>query len=519
MLPRVPQSATAPSPRPGGAPGAGFGLGALVVRHYRWCALLVLALMACNVFLGLASSNVNDFEEGRYGVTAYEMQQHRSFVVTTYAGQKEFWALKPPLGYWLMAMSYALFGGSVLAMRLPSALCALAAVAVTMSAARRWFDSRRAILAGAILATTFGFLSHHGARSGDFDAALTLILLLMAVLLPGLADSPESWRVVPIALLLACGFLLKSFAIMPMVLVAGIYLGWTGSWRRLRLAPSLAALGLFVTIVGLWAAARWRADGSPDFLLRMLREDVVERSTSIVDKSTSSPFGYLTALFDRFAPWPVLMLAAAVVALRDGGPRWPLRPRRPEAAKLLLLWIGVPLVIVSLVRTQHHWYLDPIYPALAMLAAGCALFLVERTPTRRRALALAGLVLLPLALCEARLLARVLVREPMSQDQRFLGALTPASTGGCREIRTTCRLFYSERFLLEVADGFEIVEPGAVAPAAAPRLPAATCLLVGKQPWRRPPAPPSDRLPSRDRLLPGNASYALYRGAGAGARP
>ncbi len=491
-----------------------------VDRHGLWCAALVLALMTCNVLLGLGTSNVNDYDEARYVVTAFEMQQHRAFVLTTYGEQRE------ALGYWLMALSFSLFGGSALAMRLPSALCALAAVAVTMAAARRWFDGRRAVLAGAILATTFGFLSHHGARSGDFDAGLTLVLLLVAVQLPGIAESP--WRVVPVALLFACGFLLKSFAIAPMVLVAAGYLAWTGAWRRLRLVPSLAALGLFALIVGTWAFARWRADGSPDFFLRMFREDVVGRSTSIVDKSTSSPFGYLAGIFDRFAPWPVLMLAAASVALRAGGtrrPLWPLRPRRPEITRLLVLWIGVPLVFFSLVRTQHHWYLDPTYPALAMVAAGCALFLVERTPPRRRTLAIAALVALPLALCEARLLARVLLGEPMSADQRFLRGLTPAAAG-CREIRTTCRLAHSERFLLEVADGVEVVEPGQAPPAAAgaavlrtapARSPAdAACLLVGKLAWRLPPAPPPDRLPPRDRLFADSAGYALYRGTGAG---
>lgn len=493
-------------------------LGRFVDRHDRWCAALVLALMACNVFLGLATSNVNDYDEARYGVTAFEMQQHRDLVMTTYAGQREVWALKPPLGYWLMALSFSLFGGSALAMRLPSALCALAAVAVTMGAARRWFDRRLAILAGAILATTFGFLSNHGARSGDFDAGLTLILLLVAVQLPGIAESP--WRVVPVALLFACGFLLKSFAIAPMVLVAGSYLVWTGAWRRLRLAPCAVALGLFALIVGAWAFARWQADGSPDFFLRMVREDVVGRSTSIVDKSTSSPFGYVTGIFDRFAPWPVLMLAAAGLALARGpGAGGQLPPRRPEITRLLVLWIGVPLVFFSVVRTQHHWYLDPMYPALAMVAAGCAVFLVERTPPLRRSLAIAALVALPLALCEARLLARVLIREPMSADQRFLRGLTPAAAG-CREIRTTCRLLHSERFLLEVADGFDVVEPGQAPPDAAPaaalgappaRSPAdAACLLVGKPAWRHPPAPPPDRLPPRDRLLAESAGYALY---------
>jgi len=142
------------------------------------------------------------------------------------------------------------------------------------------------------------------------------------------------------------------------------------------------------------------------------------------------------------------------------------------------------------VRTQHHWYLDPLYPALAMAAAGCALFLVERTPDRRRALAIAALVALPLALCEARVLGRVLIREPMSAAERFLAGFTPASTGGCREIRTTWRLAWSERFILEVADGFDVVEPGQAVPAtaSAPAPANTACLLVGKRPWRRPPA-------------------------------
>jgi 4-amino-4-deoxy-L-arabinose transferase-like glycosyltransferase len=484
-----------------------------VTRHYGLCAALVLALMACNVFLGLSTSGINDLEEGRYGVSAFEMQQHRSFVVTTYGGNKEFWACKPPLGYLLMALSFGLFGGSALALRLPSALCALATVALTMRSARRWSSRRLAILAGLIVATTFGFLSHHGARSGDFDACLTLVLLLAAVQLPGLGESP--WRVLGLSAVLACGFLLKSFAIVPMVLVTGSYVLWSGSWRRQRLIPCVAALGLFGAIVGAWAFARWQADGSTAFFIRMINEDLIGRSTSIVDRSSSSPFSYATALFDRFAPWPLVMIGAAGVAIQAGR-SLPLRDSR--ITKLLLLWVGVPFAIVSLVRTQHHWYLDPIYPALAMVAAGSALLLVERSPGRFRTAALVALVALPLLLCEGRVLARVLITEPMPADQRFLSALNPSSTRGCREIRTTSRLLYSERFILEVIDGFEVIEP-APPPAEPDRFPAATCLLVEKNAWRHPPPPAADRLPGRALLVAGNPSFALYRARAVGALP
>jgi 4-amino-4-deoxy-L-arabinose transferase-like glycosyltransferase len=491
--------------------GLARAVGGWVVRHHRLCFVLVLALVAGNVFLDLGNSKVNDYDEARYGVSAFEMQQHQDFVVPTYAGRKELWALKPPLGYWLMALSFALFGGSALAMRLPSALCAVAAAAVTMSFARRWFHRRLAILAGLIVATTFGYLSHHGARSGDFDSALTLILLLAAVQLPGLGVSP--WRVVPLAAVFACGFLLKSFGIVPMLAVTGAYLLWSGDWRRQRPLPWLAAAGVFAAIVGGWAAARWHADGSPDFLLRMLREDVVDRSTSIVDRSTSSPYGYLLALFDRFAPWPPLMLAAAAVVLRVRRPQWLQHLRRGRIAGLLALWVALPLTIVSLVRTQHHWYLDPIYPALAMVAAGSALFLIKRMPERLRGPAVIGLLVLPLTLCEARLVGHVLLRDPMPASQRFLRALKPAEATDCHAIRSTFALAYSERFILEVVDGFRVVEPAAGgrdrgAPAAD-----GTCLLVGKSAWRR-PAAAVDPVPRGEVLLADSASYAVYRPAG-----
>src|SRR5437764_11121437 len=73
-------------------------LGNLAVRRYGLCVAFVLLLMALNVFAGLSSVSLNDSDEARYGVAAWEMLQHKSFILTTYAGQPEYWNLKPPLG-------------------------------------------------------------------------------------------------------------------------------------------------------------------------------------------------------------------------------------------------------------------------------------------------------------------------------------------------------------------------------------------------------------------------------------
>jgi len=479
-------------------------LGLLALRHYTLCAALVLALMAWNVFAGLGSVALNDSDEARYGVSAWEMLQHRSFIVTTYAGEREYWNLKPPLGYWLMALSFYLFGPTPFALRFPSALCALGVVAGTLWIGRRWLGRRESLLAGLIVATAFGFLSNHGARSGDLDAALTLLLLFATVEVSRLGESP--WRVVGLGALLSAGFLLKSFAILPVLVVAAIFMVLTGAWRRQRVLPCLVALLVFLLPVGAWAWARVQADGSAYFLQRMVQEDLLDRSTLVIDKVTYSPLGYVSALFDRFAPWPLLLLVAVVVILRAEGLRAGfrrLRRDREGRLQLLLLWALVPLVLFSLSRTQHHWYLDPSYPAWAMLAAGAVLALVRRTRPERRTVVLVACVLVPLALCELRLLYRVLIAERMPEPQRFLTLLKDHRLELGPEIRTS-PLRHSERFILEAMDGFRVEEVEAHRAAAA--APASLLVAKGVPGPRLQPSPGSG-------IFLENRHYLLFQGA------
>jgi 4-amino-4-deoxy-L-arabinose transferase-like glycosyltransferase len=439
-------------------------LGRLAIRQYALCALLVLLFTAFNAFVGLGETRIDDSDEARYGVSAYEMVQSRSLVVTTYAGMPEYWNLKPPLGYWLIALSFYLFGVSPFTLRLPAALFALATVALTIAFCRRHLNRRAALVAGLIVATTFGLFSHHGARSGDLDSALTFALVLAISLIPRLAESPG--RVIGFSALLAVGFLLKSFAILPVLLVTVLWLAWTGSWRRLRPAACLAGAALFLAVAAAWTLARWHADGSPYFLQRMVGEDLLARSLYEIDKGRSYPLSYVVSLFDRFAPWPLLILGGLFMGGAAGRDRLRavLGRRGYRRAPLLVLWIAVPLVLFSVARTHHHWYLDPVYPALAMMAAGSLLAVLRRVPPARRGAALFACFFLPLVFCEARLLERVLVRDRMPDSQRFLLSLSGRRAELGPDLRAAVPLYHSERFILEAVDGFRVAEGAGYGP-------------------------------------------------------
>jgi len=194
---------------------------------------------------------------------------------------------------------------------------------------------------------------------------------------------------------------------------------------------------------------------------------------------------------------------AVVVILRAEGVRAGLRRLRESRLQLLLLWALVPLVLFSLSRTQHHWYLDPSYPAWAMLAAGAVLALVRRTRPERRTAVLVACVLVPLALCEVRLLYRVLIAERMPEPQRFLTLLKDHRLELGPEIRTS-PLRHSERFILEAMDGFWVEEVEAHRAAAA--APASLLVAKGVPGPRLQPSPGSG-------IFLENRHYLLFQGA------
>src|SRR5262249_9223053 len=156
--------------------------------------------------------------------------------------------------------------------------------------------------------------------TGDLDAMLTALVVLAMLQLVSPARSV--FRDLLLGLTLATIFLLKSFALLPILAVIGAYAFFLPRVER----PSVAALARIalplVAAVVLWGISRWIADGSPWFLLQMTREDLVLRTAQAIDKGAPSRLGYLPTILDRFAPWPLLVLPYAALAWRRRKRPW-----------------------------------------------------------------------------------------------------------------------------------------------------------------------------------------------------
>jgi 4-amino-4-deoxy-L-arabinose transferase-like glycosyltransferase len=373
---------------------AGFGLRALLLLAV--CALVLLA--------GNGTASLLDRDEARFALAVKEMRSRGDLVLPTNWGQPRYH--KPILAYWLALASERLFGESELALRLPSVLSGLAAVAATMALARRRFGERVALRAGAILGTSLLFVIESKILTADAPllAATTASLWAWQELEPP-ANRRRPWQIL-FWLGVAAGLLAKAVNV-AFLLAAGSARAFlrasrlTGGRRRTRarlaalaagvvaaaippiafLGPVLFALvaldvlasahrrgvtrtpfgwswglALCAALVALWVVPAWvRSDGE---LLRVgLGHHLLARTSVAFEGHRGPPGTYLVTTVLAFFPWAALVPAALAGAWRD--------PR----SELLPAWVLGTWVLVESMASKLPHYVLVALPALAVLVA------------------------------------------------------------------------------------------------------------------------------------------------------
>jgi 4-amino-4-deoxy-L-arabinose transferase-like glycosyltransferase len=372
------------------------------VHRGRWLAGAVLAVAAFNLAFRIGNEMVQVWDESLFAITAAEMVSSGDPIGTTFLGALDYYNSKPPLHVWLVALSFKVLGPGVVSLRVPAMVAAWLTVAVLIWWAGRAFGRAMGVMAGLVLATSYGFLYVHSGRSGNSDSLFTLLVLLTVVTSWAARDRP--WRRAWLGVLVGLVFMVKGMGIlMPAVIVAGVELG--SRWRgRERWLPLATAAAIAVLIAMPWAVARWQVDGWR-FFDAMFVHDFVERASTVLEGHEGAPYYYLYFLQKHHYDW----LLAGVVALACLPDRWSL-VRMPAAGPgrftrvLLLSWFAATFVLPSVVVTKLGWYLNSFYPLFA-LGVGWAIvesWRAAEAHPRRRAL-VAATVVVALGVAEGKL--------------------------------------------------------------------------------------------------------------------
>nr|MBP7323866.1 glycosyltransferase family 39 protein [Deltaproteobacteria bacterium] len=152
---------------------------------YRYIVVGIFGLVL--FFLNLGEWDLWNPDEPRYAQIAREMRESGEWILPHLNGM--VYAEKPPLVFWLTALSQKIFNkDSAFSNRFPSAVAALLTTLVVYWFGTRLFNERAGIFAALVLATNaeFFWLAHRV----NLDTMLTLwITAAMAAMYTGLVDS------------------------------------------------------------------------------------------------------------------------------------------------------------------------------------------------------------------------------------------------------------------------------------------------------------------------------------------
>ena len=119
--------------------------------------IIFLALILYIFFSGIGSYGLLSKDEPRYAGCALEMIENHDWVVPKFNFQDRF--DKPALFYWLIAISYKIFGVSEFSSRLPSAVSAILLVLFTWYIGNRIIGNNAGLISAAILGTSVEYIA------------------------------------------------------------------------------------------------------------------------------------------------------------------------------------------------------------------------------------------------------------------------------------------------------------------------------------------------------------------------
>jgi len=341
------------------------------MKPVRGLTLPLVLLAALTFLVGLGRGPITDADEAFYAEAAREMVESGDWVTPFYNYEPRF--QKPILYYWLTAATYLATGPTESAARLWSALSGVGLVLLTAACARRWYDDGVGLLAGAIVATSFGYYSIGHMALPDLLLTFFITAAIWTALV-AMLDAPRArsrW-VALTALAVAAGFLTKGpvGVVIPGLVVLPIVL-LERRGLNLRLSDAGLALLIFVVVAFPWYGAMWSRHGSVYFESFFLGDNVERFATDRFNDPRAWWF-YGPVLLGGLLPW-------TPIALVWLGPAWRFLTRRQDLETMelrLLLWGLLPLVFYSISVGKQPRYILPVLPPLAILLAQSVL---ERT--------------------------------------------------------------------------------------------------------------------------------------------
>jgi 4-amino-4-deoxy-L-arabinose transferase-like glycosyltransferase len=319
--------------------------------------LLVVLLVAAAApyFVNLGVSSIWDANEAFYMQTPREMMEAGDYVTPTFNFQLRM--NKPVLSYWLVALSYHLFGISEWSERLPIALGGIGIIATAFGLGRLMAGTIGGLFAALVLATSPRLLLL--ARRIIIDIQVTMFMGLVLLFFALSETRPARRRLYLCLMYVAAGLGVLTKGPVAVFIPAVVFLVYLGSQKRLadirRMMLPLGAV-ISLAIVVPWYYFVYREHGW-EYIGSFIFGENLGRYAQAVGEQSRGLLFYVPVMMADLFPWSLLLPVALWWAVRE----------RTPVARLLVIWITTIVVFFSLSGTKEDLYILPIVSAEAAL--------------------------------------------------------------------------------------------------------------------------------------------------------
>ncbi|EOZ95232.1 Polymyxin resistance protein ArnT, undecaprenyl phosphate-alpha-L-Ara4N transferase [Indibacter alkaliphilus LW1] len=334
----------------------------LKFKPYRFPALMIFTAIV--LFFNLDNWTVTESSEARYAQIGKEMVESGDYLHPTLMGIYHYH--KPPMTYWITAVSYKIFGVSSWSARFFLQVALLAMLFLVYRIGLVYFsDDKKAFYSSMIFAAFPTYII--AGRALTTDAYLVVFVLLAVYFWLKYLENYKSFFLLLSYFMLGLGFLTKG----PVVLIVPVILTlFSKFYLKEKQGPwsvHILGFGIFLTLGLSWFVFLFLED--PQFLDYFVFKHTVQRFATDTFSRSQPVWFYPALLIGTAFPW-ILILGFNFKRI------W---KSKDTQVMFLMAWIIVPLLFFSISKSKLILYILPIYPGIALAAAKVWLGLDEKS--------------------------------------------------------------------------------------------------------------------------------------------
>lgn len=331
------------------------------VKSPKLWTVSILFISALLVYINLGRTHLIPWDEAIYAKVSRNVVETGDYLTLTWKNGNP-WFEKPPLGFWLQAISIQALGESSFAVRLPSALFGLATIYLVYFFVKRNFGQFAGYVGALSLVTTTQYLLY--TRYAMLDVTLGFFITLSVILYFYALRKETIWFWVGSGISIGLGVMTKGIlgflplgiiGIHELILIFRKERSLTLDLLKKYFSLVLAALVIFLP----WHIAMYAKYGK-DFINSYLLYHVFTRATQGIEDKGQPWYWYFIVLKVSMRLWFIALLAAFPYTLYA----W---YKGNKNAKLYSIWALVIFVFYSIAKSKVVWYIVPLYPVLAII--------------------------------------------------------------------------------------------------------------------------------------------------------